>query len=34
VPGTRPSGRLTTVADRLLDWLTVADAADDLGVSA
>jgi len=34
VPGTRPSGRLTTVADRLLDWLAVAEAADDLGVSA
>lgn len=34
VPGTRPAGRLTTVADRLLDWVEVADPADDLAVSA
>lgn len=33
VPGTRSAGRLGTVADRLLDWLELADGAD-LGVSA
>jgi len=34
VPGTRPAGRLTTVADRLLDWVELADPANDLAVSA
>jgi MinD-like ATPase involved in chromosome partitioning or flagellar assembly len=33
VPGTRSSGRLVSVADRLLDWVQLADGAA-LGVSA